>query len=106
MLMHRIMTLGHIVATTSIPWRKALGIHKKKKFNADALLAKRGIAMMKEWQNSYQVSSNSIYLEKHRTHNICSNSFPIRKTNTIIFCLFSQLTMVFILRWKVLSKTF
>ena len=70
MLMHRIMTLGHIVATTTIPWRKALGIHKKKKFNADALLAKRGIAMMKEWQNSYQVISKCTYLEKHRPHNI------------------------------------
>ena len=68
MLMHRIMTLGHIVATTTIPWRKALGIHKKQKFNADALLAKRGIAMMKEWQNSYQVIMNCVTLENPRPH--------------------------------------
>jgi chitin synthase len=61
MLMHRMMTLGHIVATTTIPWRKALGIHKKKKFNADALLAKKGIAMMKEWQSSYQPAEDGAH---------------------------------------------
>ena len=54
--MHRVMTLGHIVATTRIPWQKFLGLHKKKKFSADQLLAKKGIEMMREWQASYQVS--------------------------------------------------
>ena len=55
MLSHRMMTLGHTVATTRIPWQNLLGLHKKKKFNADQLLAKRGIEMMKEWQQCYQV---------------------------------------------------
>ena len=60
MFAHRLLTLGHIVATTKIPWKKALGLGKKKQFNADKMLAKRGIEIMKEWQASYQVSLLSI----------------------------------------------
>ena len=56
MFAHRLLTLGHIVATTKIPWKKAFGLGKKKQFNADKMLAKRGIEIMKEWQASYQVS--------------------------------------------------
>ena len=66
MLMHRTMTLGHIVATTKIPWQKFLKLNKKKKFNADAMLAKKGIEMMKEWQSSYQVNLNFLsYWSQH-----------------------------------------
>lgn len=54
MLAHRLLTLGQIVASTKIPWKKSF--QKKKKFNADKMLAKRGIEMMKEWQASYEVS--------------------------------------------------
>ena len=61
MLMHRIKTLGHIVATTEIPWRK-----KKDKYNADDMLKQEGIKMIKEWQNSYEVIMNYINLEKYR----------------------------------------
>ena len=66
MLAHRLMTLGHIVATTKLPWKKSFGLKKKKKFNADKLLAKKGIEMMKEWQASYQVSFLNMY------HYICT----------------------------------
>jgi len=63
MLAHRLLTLGHIVATTRIPWKKALGLGKKKQFNADKMLAKRGIEIMKEWQASYQPEGS----ERHST---------------------------------------
>merc|ERR1712136_466111 len=63
MLAHRLLTLGHIVATTKIPWKKAFGLGKKKQFNADKMLAKRGIEIMKEWQASYQPEGS----ERHST---------------------------------------
>ena len=56
MLVHRLMTLGHIVATTKIPWKKAFGLGKKKKLNADETLTKRGVDIVKGWQTAYQVS--------------------------------------------------
>ena len=62
MLMHRIMTLGHIVATTTIPWKEVLGnainflFCKEEKFDADAMLAKEATEIIRELQSSYQVS--------------------------------------------------
>ena len=61
MMVHRGMTLGHIVATTKLPWKKLFGLKKKKEFDAEKLLAKKGIEMMKEWQASYQVSFLNMY---------------------------------------------
>lgn len=56
MFAHRLLTLGHIVATTKIPWKKALGLGKEKKLNADKTLTKRGVDIVKRWQTAYQVS--------------------------------------------------
>ena len=56
MFAHRLLTLGHIVATTKIPWKKAFGLGKKKKLNADETLTKRGVDIVKGWQTAYQVS--------------------------------------------------
>ena len=61
MLAHRLLTLGHIVATTKLPWKKSFRLKKKKEYDADTLLAKKGIAIIKEWQASYQVSFLIMY---------------------------------------------
>ena len=81
MLMHRIKTLGHIVATTNIPWFKALGnvvattkkillckglgIGTESQDSTDAWLEKiekNGSAILVEWQKKYKVLTN--YIDK------------------------------------------
>jgi len=64
MFAHRLLTLGHIVATTKIPWKKALGLKKEKKPNADKTLTKRGVDIVKRWQTAYQPAVGS---ERHST---------------------------------------
>ena len=62
MLLHRIMTLGHIVATTTVPWKEVLRrainaiLCREEKFDADAMLMKEATEIIREWQSSYQVS--------------------------------------------------
>ena len=70
MFAHRLLTLGHIVATTKIPWKKALGLEKEKKFNADETLAKRGTDIVKRWQTAYQVSLYSILTCQKSVYNL------------------------------------
>ena len=54
--MHRVMTLGHMVATTQFPWQIIPGLHEKNEFCAEQLPARKGIQMMKQLQASYRVS--------------------------------------------------
>ena len=57
MLSHRIMTLGHIVATTKIGFGRLFGLGQKDNFDGDKFLAKKGVEMLKEWQSNYQVDT-------------------------------------------------
>jgi hypothetical protein len=52
MLMHRMMTLGHIVATTSV---RLNFLKKRKQFDGDNFLNKNGVQMIKNIAKSYKV---------------------------------------------------
>jgi hypothetical protein len=55
MLMHRVMTLGHIVSTTSIRFNV---FRKGRKFDGEHFVDKHGIQMIKTIAKSYQVQQH------------------------------------------------
>eukprot|EP00095_Tigriopus_kingsejongensis_P011454 maker-scaffold271_size230452-snap-gene-0.8 protein:Tk11454 transcript:maker-scaffold271_size230452-snap-gene-0.8-mRNA-1 annotation:"isoform b" len=60
MLLHRIMTLGHIVANTKlrIPWKTFLG-KDDKHFSVKKDLEKNGVRMFKEMQRNFELDSDT-----------------------------------------------
>ena len=54
MLLHRIMTLGHVVSTTPIPFYQSLR-KSRADFDANEALTKHGVDMIREWQANHEV---------------------------------------------------
>ena len=58
MILHRLMTLGHIVASTNI------GFLRHKRFNSEEYLNNHGVAVIKEIQDTLEMDKDGITLEE------------------------------------------
>lgn len=74
LLSRRIMTLGHIVATTDVRLNLKKMCGKEDEFDAEKLLQKNAIELVKNWQRNYDVSPTCVIF-KHELLRKYSFSF-------------------------------